>query len=366
LIPQENDTFRDLFVLEMANNHWGSLERGIAIIRAHGAVVRHHGVKAAIKMQFRDSNSFIHKDFRGNTNLRYVHKSEKTFMDESDYAVLADEIRKAGCIPMATPFDEKSVELCEILDLPIIKVSSADITDWSLLERIAQAERPVIVSSGGATERSLDNVVSFFKKRHISLAINHCVSLYPTEDHDLNLDQIDYLRNRYPANIVGLSTHEYHDWAASMFISYAKGARTWERHIDLEVDSEVISPYCSLPHQIDLWFRAYAKSVEMCGGLGDKKRVVPREEREYLDALVRGIYARKDVPAGTLLTKENVQTFFYFAIPLRKQQLSSAEVSEGMTTTRDLRTDEPLTINHVTGTFGENPTLRAVLQQRGV
>ena len=68
----------------------------------------------------------------------------------------------------------------------------------------------------------------FFKARDPA-CVNHCVSLYPSEDHHLQLDQIDYLRNRYPANVIGFSTHEYHDWSNSMMISYGKGARSWER-----------------------------------------------------------------------------------------------------------------------------------------
>ena len=53
--------------------------------------------------------------------------------------------------------------------------------------------------------------------------------------------------------MIGLSTHEYHDWRTSMLISYGKGARTWERHIDIDQDGIPVSPYCSLPHQCDIW-----------------------------------------------------------------------------------------------------------------
>ena len=98
----------------------------------------------------------------------------------------------------------------------------------------------------------MDDLVEFFENRKIPLAINHCVSLYPSEDDELNLDQIDYLKKRYPNNVIGFSTHEYNDWKNSMLISYSKGARTWERHIDIEYEGndwrdKKISPYCSTP-----------------------------------------------------------------------------------------------------------------------
>jgi hypothetical protein len=99
--------------------------------------------------------------------------------------------------------------------------------------KIAQTKKPVIISTGGANEKQIDDVVKFFNNRKIPLAINHCVSKYPSEDYELELNQIDYLRRKYPNNVIGFSTHEYNDWESSMLISYAKGARTWERHIDI-------------------------------------------------------------------------------------------------------------------------------------
>ncbi|MFM1950429.1 MAG: hypothetical protein RL418_116, partial [Actinomycetota bacterium] len=71
------------------------------------------------------------------------------------------------------------------------------INDWPLIERVASKRKPVIISSGGASEKSLDEVVLFFENRNIELAINHCVSLYPSENFELELNQIDYLKKRY-------------------------------------------------------------------------------------------------------------------------------------------------------------------------
>ena len=53
-----------------------------------------------------------------------------------------------------------------------------------------------------------------------------------------------------------------------------------------------MSPYSSLPHQIDEWFKAFHKAKEMCGPPGTQKRMPPKKEIEYLDALVRGVYAK--------------------------------------------------------------------------
>ncbi|WP_297829142.1 N-acetylneuraminate synthase family protein [uncultured Desulfovibrio sp.] len=363
---QGNELFKDLFVLELANNHWGKVERGLKIIQDHGSVVRHNGVKAAIKLQFRDVDGFIHPDYKGDKANRYIAKTEATRMSREDYATLVKAIRNVSCIPMATPFDEPSVDLCVAFDMPIIKIASSDLNDWPLIEKIASTRLPVIVSTGGAGEKDLDDLVLYFEKRNIPLAINHCVSLYPSEPHQLELNQIDYLMARYPGHVIGLSTHEHLDWQASMHISYAKGARTWERHIDIDMDGVAVSPYCSLPEQVDCWFKAWHAARTMCGGSKDSKRVNSREEVCYLDALVRGVYARRDLPEGYVFSNETFARDFYLAIPLRKGQLSCREVINGETLVRGIRADEALGVAHVSGPYNASDSLRRFILERGL
>ncbi len=363
---RDREVFENLFVLELANNHWGRVERGLRIIRDFGTVVRYNNVKAAIKLQFRDVDRFIHPDFEGNKDLRYVAKTEATKLAKEEIATLVSEISSIGCIPMATPFDESSVDLCVQFDFPIIKVASSDINDWPLLEAIAATRRPVIISSGGASEKNLDDIVLFFENRDIPLALNHCVSLYPSEDHELELNQIDYLRDRYPLHVIGFSTHEQESWDTSMFISYAKGARTWERHIDIDADGIPVSPYCTLPAQADAWFKAFHKAREMCGGSKLERRVLPKREIEYLDALVRGVYARRDIEPGYVFSKFSFESDFYMAIPLLKGQLSVREIINGERLVIPISRDEPLTIDHVDGPYATDPSLRDLIMNRGL
>src|ERR1700712_189376 len=119
------DIFENLFVLEMASNHQGNLKRALEIVREHSRVVRFNNVRAAIKVQFRDLENFVHKDFKNRTDIRYVKRVLETKMSKEDYAQVVEAILKSGCIPMATPFDEKSVDWCVQFDMPIIKIASA-------------------------------------------------------------------------------------------------------------------------------------------------------------------------------------------------------------------------------------------------
>jgi sialic acid synthase SpsE len=358
--------FENLFVLEMANNHLGSFERGKKIIQKHAYVARQNSIKAAIKLQFRSRDSFIHKDYKGNQDNRYIKKTEMTYLEEIEYSKLVDEIRNVGCIPMATPFDEKSVELCVKLKLPIIKVASSDINDWPLLNKIAETRLPVIISSGGAKEKDLDDVVKFFENRGIELAINHCVSIYPSEDSDLNLDQIDYLKNRFPKHIIGFSTHEYNDWSNSMLISYAKGARTWERHIDINDDGIEVSKYNSLPEQCDEWYKAFYKAEEMCGGYLSSRRPIESKEIEYLDKLVRGVYAKKKIPIGYTIDSSQFDKDFYLSIPLHKGQFSVREIMNGMIVQKEIKFDEAVSLQHFDDKSNYIENLKKKIMNRGI
>ena len=356
------DIFDELFVLELANNHWGDLTRGLRIVKEFSTVVRYNDIRAAIKLQFRDVDNFIHKDFRDRTDIRYVKKTLDTRLTRDEIAALVEAIRRNNCIRMATPFDEASVDLCEDLGIEIIKIASSDITDWALLERIAKARKPVIVSTGGASVRGMDAMVTFFENRHIPLAINHCVSLYPSEDADLELNQIDFLRERYPGVTMGFSTHEYRDWTSSIMMAYAKGARTFERHIDIDTPDHPITPYCSTPEQIVEWFRAFHKAKEMCGGSAHERRRLPPKETAYLDSLVRGVYAKRDLPAGHVLTDDD----YYLAVPLQKGQLSCRELITGDTLVAAVRQDAAITIELFDNPYSRPGFLHQKIIERGI
>lgn len=354
--------FDELFVLELANNHLGSVERGLRIIDEFSRVVRFNNVRAAIKLQIRDVENFVHKDFRDRKDIRYIKKTIETALTRDQYATLCEAIREAGCIRMVTPFDEKSVDMCVDLGVEILKLASSDLNDWVLIEKIAKTRKPVIASTGGSTLKDVDDLVTFFTNRNIPIALNHCVSLYPSEDSELELNQIDFLRDRYPHITVGFSTHEYTDWSSSMLIAYAKGARTFERHIDINSDGVTVSPYCTLPEQADAWFRAFYKAKVMCGAPGTHKRIPPDREVRYLDALVRGVYAVRELPEGHLLTEEDV----YLAVPLQRGQLSCRELMRGERLLRTIKKDEPLTVEDVDTPYATVPSMRRLIAERGL
>lgn len=354
--------FENLFVLELANNHWGDINRGLRIVDEFANVVRFNSIKAALKLQFRDVDNFIHPEFFENEELRYVDKTRRTKLSWEEFGSMLKAIRKGGMKTMATPFDEVSVTKCEEFDLDYIKIASSDIKDWFLIEAIAKLNKPVIASSGGSSLKDLDDLVAFFAKRKIPFSLNHCVSLYPSEDNELELNQIDFLKDRYPDITIGFSTHEYKSWDASMLIAYAKGARTFERHIDIDYEQIPVSPYCSLPEQVDAWFKAFKKAEEMCGGAGSQKRVVSKKEQSYLEDLVRGVYAKSDLKTGHILTQDDV----FLAIPLQKGQISCREFRTGEVLESPIKKGQKITISDIRTAYKQDGVFVQYINQRGV
>ena len=98
----------------------------------------------------------------------------------------------------------------KILDFgfDILKIASCSSNDWPLLEKISETNLPTIISTGGLKIDEIDNLVSFAEHRKIDLAIMHCVSIYPTNIEQCQLNNIKMLKERYPGLAIGWSTHE--------------------------------------------------------------------------------------------------------------------------------------------------------------
>ena len=78
------------------------------------------------------------------------------------------------------------------------------------MEKVSEAGKPVIISTGGLTIQEIDKIVSF-DKRAVQYALQHCVGIYPTPNNQMYLNQIELMHNRYPHLTIGFSTHEAPD-----------------------------------------------------------------------------------------------------------------------------------------------------------
>ncbi len=339
--PETDFDFRDLFVLDLANNHQGSVEHGLRVIREHGEVVRRHGVRAAMKFQFRQLDTFVHPSHQEGSANKHIPRFLSTRLSEGEYGRLLAEVRAQGMLAACTPFDEPSVDLIVRMGFDLLKIASCSARDWPLLERAAESGLPVLFSTGGLGIDDIDNICSFFEHRRVHYAIMHCVAIYPTPDDRLELNQIDGLRSRYPGVEVGFSTHEPPDETVMVQMAVAKGASMFERHVGVATEKIQLNAYSSTPVQLGRWLDAWRRARAICGA-EDRPAPTP-EEIASLDSLARGVYAKEAIAAGAELTRGQV----YFAMPLEPGQMPSGQFRQGIRTRADVPQDGPILIADV-------------------
>ena len=127
--------FKNLFVCDLANNHQGDLDHAKQIISEIGKISSEKKVKIAFKLQFRNLDTFIHKNYINNSSNSNIQRFLSTNLSWKDYSIIKNEILKADMLSMCTPFDEQSVEKIQEMKFDIIKVASCSASDWPLLEK---------------------------------------------------------------------------------------------------------------------------------------------------------------------------------------------------------------------------------------
>ncbi len=314
---------KPLFVLEMANNHMGSVDHGIRIVEEMAEAVKGFDFHFGIKLQYRDLDTFIHPDFRDRMDVKYVKRFQETRLTEAEFKKLKNAITAMGMKAVCTPFDEVSVDRIESHGFDILKIASCSLTDWPLLERIAQSKLPVIFSTAAMPVEEIDKVVSFFEHRQKPLAIMHCVAEYPTPKERLQLNQIALLKNRYPAHAVGYSTHENPDNVDSVKIAIGLGAEIFEKHVGVPTETIKLNAYSATPGQVRNWLLSAVDAMAMCGVAGSRHTFGEAEIKE-LHALRRGVFAKRRAAKGEEIDTSKV----FYAIPGKEGQLTANDMSK--------------------------------------
>ena len=311
--------FEDLFIFEMANNHQGSVQHGLRIIESMAGIAERRGIRAGIKLQYRDLDTFIHPDYAARTDVKHIPRFLGARLSATDFLTLIGTVRRHGMIPICTPFDEMSVRSAVSHGIEILKIASCSAADWPLLEAVAETGRPVIASTAGLSLLEADRLVDFFAGRSAPFALMHCVALYPTLRNQLELNLIDKLRSRYPGLPIGYSGHEEPANLDAGGTAVSKGATVLERHVGVSSSAGPLNAYSMTPEQTEDWVKAVLRVKEICGnGAG---RRPSEEETSSLASLKRGVFARRAISKGEAIGRDAV----FFAMPCQSGQLTSGE-----------------------------------------
>ena len=133
------------YIFEMANNHQGSVEHAKLIVDKFAEVASETGVNAAVKLQFRQLDTFIHEDFK-QSDLKFVKRFNSTRLSKEQFSEIIEHIRASGLSVVSTPFDNESLPWFDDLNVPIVKVASCSIDDWPLLNEICKINKRIIIN----------------------------------------------------------------------------------------------------------------------------------------------------------------------------------------------------------------------------
>ena len=136
------------FIFEMANNHMGDVSHGKRIIDEFSKLAKKYNINAGVKLQFRQLDTFIHKDFK-NSDLKYVKRFNETVLTKNQFKELIDYTKKSGLKSVVTPFDNESIDILVELDVDVIKIASCSIDDWPLLNEVSNVNKKIIISTAG-------------------------------------------------------------------------------------------------------------------------------------------------------------------------------------------------------------------------
>ena len=292
-------------VAEMSANHGGCIEKARELVKAAA-----NSGADAIKLQtFRPDTITIDSDspdFRldGNTWSDYGtlwNLYEKAQTPWEWHKELFDLAKNLGLVSFSSPFDLSAVDFLEELSCPIYKIASPEIVDLELLKRAAQTGKPVVVSTGLATENDIDLAINTLRNENCTeIVLLKCTSAYPTPPDEMNLQTIAYLNKRYQVK-VGLSDHSAGSIAP--IIATSLGACFIEKHIVLDKRDDTPDSFFSLD---PLEFKSMVESVRLASKMiGDINLSIQASAKSNL-GVKRSIYVTSHISEGEEFSKMNI------------------------------------------------------------
>lgn len=223
------------------------------------------------------------------------------FEQYKDLKKVADD---CGIIFFSTPSDEESADMLDEVGVPLFKIGSMDLTHTPLLKHIAKKSKPMILATGMATINEIGVAVDAIKSEgNNQIILLHCITNYPTQIEDANLNMILDIKQNFPEYIVGYSDHtKMPESLAIITAAVGIGARVIEKHFTFDktrpgYDHEISADYDDMKKIVT----AVRIAEESLGN--EIKKPTPKEE-EIKKSARRSIVAKINIPKGSKITIE--------------------------------------------------------------
>ena len=214
---------------------------------------------------------------------------------------IAEYCRKKGIIFFSAPYDKEGVDLLEECNVPVYKIGSGDVTFLQLVEYIAKKGKPILMGVGACTMGEIEEAVNVIRKYNDELLLMQCVTNYPSPFEDANVRAMQTLQQAFDVP-VGYSDHTLGSLVP--LLSVALGGCAIEKHF---TDDKTL-PGPDHPFAMDAKdFTQMVKDIRTAeAALGSSvKTIYPSEEKTKI-VQRRSIFAAKDIPKGTKITKEMI------------------------------------------------------------
>jgi pseudaminic acid synthase len=293
-------------IAELSANHNGDINRAFRIMEE----AKKSGADA-IKLQTYthdtitidcDSEEFqIKGGLWGGQTLYQLYK--EAHMPWEWHKPLFEKAKELGITIFSSPFDFSAVDLLEELGAPAYKIASFEVIDLPLIAYVAKTRKPMIISTGMATEEEISEAISTARSNGCDeLVVLRCVSEYPASPADYKLKLIPYISKTFDV-VGGLSDHTIDNTTA--ITSVAMGAAVIEKHVTLDRNGGGADDSFSL-EPIEL--------SQLCEGVKVAWQALGNESFEKGDGEFshvkarRSLYVVKDIAAGEKFTADNVRS----------------------------------------------------------
>ena len=292
-------------IAEMSANHNGSIERAIKTIdeakRCGADAVKIQTYKADTMTIDCDLPDFMIKGGLWDGYKLYdLYKWAETPYEWHKEMFL--HAKKIGITIFSTPFDETAVDLLEKLNTPAYKIASFEIVDLPLIRYVAKTGKPMIISTGMASEKEIEEAVLVARESGCKkLILLHCISSYPAPIDQANIKQITNLASRFNV-ISGLSDHTLGTTASVTAI--ALGANLIEKHFTLSRRDKGPDSEFSLEPEDLKKLCIDAKDAWLSLGTQGFKR---QKAEEGSKVFRRSLYFVKDLPSGHVIKANDIR-----------------------------------------------------------
>ncbi|MCP3928220.1 MAG: TIM barrel protein [Bacteroidetes bacterium] len=284
-------------IAEVGNNHNGDFDLAKRLVNQ--AV---ESGADCVKFQMRDLTT-LYSNKGKNGEKDYDLGSQYTLdllnkfqLSRDDLLRIFDYCYTQGILPLCTPWDLTSARVLNNYGLEGFKVASADLTNFELLEALAETGKPLICSTGMSSEAEIKGSVSLLRRMGSPFALLHCNSTYPTPFKDINLSYLPRLKKLAGA-IVGYSGHERYFSVPIAAVSL--GARIIEKHITVDRSME------GNDHKVSLLPDEFAEMV--------------RQIRNVEEAM--GQADERELTQGEMINRENLAKSLVINCSLDKGQI---------------------------------------------